>query len=64
MESLAYELGIPFAVKLENPHVIGGDQVFLGVLGTGPSGYELNSSYEKRNDTRYKQVGRHCVRMY
>lgn len=42
------ELGIPIEVQLENPHIVKGDQVCVGVLSQGPDGYSLNSSYNTR----------------
>jgi len=47
------ELGISIPVTLENPHLIGAGQVFVSVVSTGPDGYTLNSSYNKRNDPQY-----------
>ncbi|KAI4490712.1 hypothetical protein M0804_003656 [Polistes exclamans] len=47
------ELGIPIDVQLENPHIITGQQVCIGVLGQGPDGHELNSSFNTRNNPKY-----------
>nr|XP_033320828.1 regulator of telomere elongation helicase 1 homolog [Megalopta genalis]XP_033320829.1 regulator of telomere elongation helicase 1 homolog [Megalopta genalis]XP_033320830.1 regulator of telomere elongation helicase 1 homolog [Megalopta genalis] len=47
------ELQIPIDVQLENPHIIKGDQVCVGVLSQGPDGHALNSSYNTRNDPKY-----------
>ncbi|XP_076299297.1 regulator of telomere elongation helicase 1 isoform X2 [Lasioglossum baleicum] len=47
------ELGIPIDVQLENPHIVKGDQVCVGVLSQGPDGYVLNSSFNTRNDPKY-----------
>ncbi|XP_024945815.1 regulator of telomere elongation helicase 1 homolog isoform X2 [Cephus cinctus] len=47
------ELSIPISVQLENPHVISGSQVCVGVLSKGPDGYQLNSSYNTRNNPKY-----------
>lgn len=44
-----------FPVRLENPHVISSDQVWVGVVSTGPSGCALNSSYQNRDTLTYKQ---------
>lgn len=42
------ELGIPIDFQLESPHIVKGDQICVGVLGQGPDGYSLNSSYNTR----------------
>ncbi|XP_078049621.1 regulator of telomere elongation helicase 1 isoform X2 [Augochlora pura] len=47
------ELQIPIDVQLENPHIVKGDQVCVGVLSQGPDGHALNSSYNTRNDPKY-----------
>lgn len=47
------ELGIPIDVVLENPHIIPAKQISIGVLGTGPDGQVLNSSFNTRNDPKY-----------
>ncbi|XP_014606686.1 PREDICTED: regulator of telomere elongation helicase 1 homolog [Polistes canadensis] len=47
------ELGIPIDVQLENPHIITGQQVCIGVLSQGPDGHELNSSFNTRNNPKY-----------
>lgn len=53
MESFAYELKMPFPVRLENPHVIRDDQVWVSVVDKGPSGVALNSSFNNRSDVTY-----------
>ncbi|XP_050576329.1 regulator of telomere elongation helicase 1 homolog [Bombus affinis] len=47
------ELGIPIELQLENPHIVKGDQICVGVLSQGPDGYSLNSSFNTRNDPKY-----------
>ena len=42
------ELGIPIDVQLENPHIVTGKQVCVGVLAQGPDGHPLNSSFNTR----------------
>jgi len=37
-----------FHIQLENPHVIGGDQVWVGTLAKGPDNVTLSSAYETR----------------
>ncbi|KAI5070881.1 hypothetical protein GOP47_0013132 [Adiantum capillus-veneris] len=54
LNSFALELKLPFLVRLENPHVIGSDQVWVGVVCSGPSGRPLNSSYRTRDSLEYK----------
>ncbi|WOL00351.1 regulator of telomere elongation helicase 1 isoform X2 [Canna indica] len=53
--SFALELNLDFPVRLENPHVISPDQVWVGVLPSGPSGHPFNSSYRNRDSLEYKQ---------
>ncbi|XP_031265333.1 regulator of telomere elongation helicase 1 homolog [Pistacia vera] len=55
MESFAQELKLDFPVRLENPHVISSNQIWAGVVPTGPSSYSLNSSYRNRDSLEYKQ---------
>ncbi|KAF8696773.1 hypothetical protein HU200_036406 [Digitaria exilis] len=55
LDSLAMELNLEFPVRLENPHVISTDQIWVGVVPVGPSGYALNSSYRTRETIQYKQ---------
>ncbi|XP_008552312.1 regulator of telomere elongation helicase 1 homolog [Microplitis demolitor] len=47
------ELGIPIDVQLENPHIVATKQISIGVLGQGPDGHPLNSSFNTRNDPKY-----------
>lgn len=37
-----------FPVTLENPHVVGSEQVWMGVAVSGPDNVTLNSSYAQR----------------
>ncbi|XP_065057584.1 regulator of telomere elongation helicase 1-like [Rhopilema esculentum] len=53
LNSFAYELDIPFQEQLQNPHVIGPGQIWAGIIGKGPDGAELNSSYDTRFKERY-----------
>ena len=55
MDSFAHELALDFPVRLENPHVINPDQVWVGVVSTGPAGKTLSSSYENRSIADYKR---------
>jgi regulator of telomere elongation helicase 1 len=45
--------GLPFPVQLENQHIVTASQVWCGVLGTGPDGTSLNSSFKSRSDPKY-----------
>jgi regulator of telomere elongation helicase 1 len=53
LPSYAMELGLPFPNVLENPHIIGDDQIHVRVIGTGVTGKILNSSYQRRQDGEY-----------
>ncbi|KAJ8637753.1 hypothetical protein MRB53_012020 [Persea americana] len=55
LDSFALELKLEFPVRLENPHVISSNQVWVGVVPTGPSGCSFNSSYRNRDSHEYKQ---------
>ncbi|CAH8337055.1 unnamed protein product [Eruca vesicaria subsp. sativa] len=55
MKSLARELNLEFPVRLENPHVVSSNQLWAGVVSTGPSGRALNSCYHNRDKPEYKQ---------
>ena len=49
LNSFADELGLPFAQRLENPHVINPQaQLLIGTFPKGPSGHELSSTYQLR----------------
>lgn len=55
---MKYSLGFfccrEFPIRLENPHVISGNQIWAGVAPVGPSGYSFNSSYRSRGSIEYK----------
>ncbi|KAF0978568.1 hypothetical protein FDP41_002388 [Naegleria fowleri] len=58
MESFAYELGLNFPIRLENPHVVSKDQICVMVAQTGPTGTKLNSSYTNRASESYlREIG-------
>ena len=61
LDSFAAELGIEFEHRLENPHVIQPDQIFVGVVPKGPSGNSLNSSYKNRSDHEYQSDLGHAL---
>ena len=53
--SWSSSLGVPFPVRLENPHVISGEQVYVSVLHKGVMSHTLNSSYRNRSTPEYKR---------
>ena len=53
LQATAEEIGLDFPVRLENQHIVTASQVWCGVLGSGPDGTTLNSSYNTRNDPKY-----------
>ena len=53
LPSYSMELGLPFPHTVENPHIIGADQIHVRVVGHGVSGKLLNSSYNRREDAEY-----------
>ncbi|OMO66762.1 Helicase-like, DEXD box c2 type [Corchorus olitorius] len=55
LDSFAQELKLDFPVRLENPHVISSNQLWVGVVPVGPSGRSFNSSYRNRDSPEYKQ---------
>lgn len=55
LNSFAAELQVPFPVTLENPHIIGANQVLVGVVTHGPDGMQLDSSYKNRSNSQYVQ---------
>ncbi|CAJ2661269.1 unnamed protein product [Trifolium pratense] len=55
LDSFAGELKLDFPIRLENPHVIGPNQIWAGVVPVGPSGRTFNSSYRTRDTMEYKQ---------
>lgn len=53
LPSYSLELGIPFPLTLENPHIISKEQIHVRVVGKGVSGKVLSSSFERRKDGDY-----------
>jgi regulator of telomere elongation helicase 1 len=51
--SYSLELGIPFPLTLENPHIIKPHQVHIQVVGRGLNNKNLKSTYERRDDKEY-----------
>lgn len=54
MDSFAHEFKLEFPIRLENPHVISANQIWVGVVPSGPSSYAFNSSYRCRDLVEYK----------
>ena len=48
LKPLISELDIPINVRLENPHIVGGSQVFVKIIPQGSDKEPLNSNYENR----------------
>ncbi|XP_035238042.1 regulator of telomere elongation helicase 1 isoform X2 [Anguilla anguilla] len=48
LSSFTSEMQIPFPVRLENPHVIQRDQIFVSVVDRGPDGVQLSSAFDRR----------------
>ena len=44
-----------FPIQLENPHVIDGSQIWVGVSCCGPSGHAVNTSHQNRNKPDFIQ---------
>ncbi|EFC43746.1 predicted protein, partial [Naegleria gruberi] len=58
MESFAYELGLSFPIRLENPHVVNREQICVMAAQCGPGGTKLNSSFTNRASEPYlREVG-------
>lgn len=54
LESFASELGIPFTVRLEAPHVVNMQrQVWAGVIASDPSGHPLQATYQYTNNPEF-----------
>jgi len=53
IKSYSLELGIPFPITLENPHIIKANQVYIRVVGRGVSEKILKSTFERRDDKDY-----------
>ncbi|XP_035825693.1 regulator of telomere elongation helicase 1 isoform X2 [Aplysia californica] len=64
LDSFAMEMQIPFPVRLENPHVIEKDQVWLGTVCKGPDGVTLNSEYKNRNNEDYQNSLGYSIRNF
>lgn len=45
----------PFPFALENNHIVNVDQVFCGIIKTGPNNVNLNCSFHQRDTESYKR---------
>lgn len=54
LDSFAVGLKIPFPIRLESPHVVNKERVFLGCLSTGVTGRTLNGSFHNRSSDSYQ----------
>ena len=54
LDSFTSELDVSFPVQLQNPHVITSKQIWAGIITKGPDGVELKSSYDNRDNAKYK----------
>lgn len=48
LRPLISELEIKIDVRLENPHIVGKDQVCIKIIPNGPDNEPLNCSYRNR----------------
>ena len=57
LEGFASELGTPFDVRLEAPHVVDmARQVWAGVLGAGPDRTQLNGVFRNASTEAYQDA--------
>lgn len=57
LDSFAYELGVPFPIRLENPHVIPASQIWVGVFSSAVDGEKLNSRHDQRSGQYTRSLG-------
>lgn len=50
LPSFEAELKIPFPLKLENPHVISADQVYIAVIKRSVNDIDFNFSYQNKDN--------------
>ncbi|CAO1391915.1 unnamed protein product [Diamesa serratosioi] len=55
LKPLIGELGIPIHHRLENPHIVGKDQVCVKIVSQGPDKEPLISNYQNRDNPKYLQ---------
>lgn len=68
LDTFATELGLPFPIRLENPHVVTPAQVWAGVIRSGPEvngqkGGRLTSAYFARGENSSVELGRSMIRI-
>ena len=56
MMTFASELEVRFPVTLEANHVVDKSQVWVGTLGTGPTGYSLNAAYQNAQTLDFQVI--------
>ena len=54
LDAFSSELQIQFPIQLKNPHVISKEQVWIGIVKSGPDMVELSSAYHNRSNVAYK----------
>ncbi|XP_975038.1 regulator of telomere elongation helicase 1 homolog [Tribolium castaneum] len=55
LKPLISELELEIGVRIENPHIVKGDQVCVKILSKGPDMEPLNSNFENRSNPKYLQ---------
>lgn len=53
LKPLISELELKVEVRIENPHIVEGDQVCVKILTNGPDGELLNCNYQNRDNQDY-----------
>lgn len=53
LRPLISELGMKIDIRLENPHVVSKQQIYVKIVSNGPDGVLLNSSYQNRDNIQY-----------
>ena len=54
MVSFSSELGLTFPIQLEAAHVISDHQVWVGSIGAGPNGQQLQATYQNTNTLNFQ----------
>ncbi|KAJ8970779.1 hypothetical protein NQ317_003493 [Molorchus minor] len=64
LRPLISELGLNVQVRLENPHVVKGDQICVKIISSGPDSEILNSNYQNRDNPKYlSSLGRSVLNL-
>lgn len=53
LKPLISELDLNVGVRIENPHIVKGDQVCVKILTKGPDQEPLNCNYQNRDNPKY-----------